>query len=164
MAKGFKSGGKDWEIGQSGNPKGRAVGHMKELREVRQLKKMNRLEFEKKLQIYIQKDLVELKNIMLDLKNANAQTNPDRSKLVSALDMIIIKVIITAFERGDASKLNFLIDHICGKIPEKIVEETQKTIKLKYNLNRNDDIEDAIEVKKPKTIRRIGGAKNGNEN
>ena len=108
MAKGRKTGGRNWKPGQSGNPKGR----MPIPEDLRQIQKFSRTVIELILNKYMQTPTIELKR-MLD--------NPDK---IPAMELMVIQVLVKGIEKGDERRLGFLFDRVIGKPKEVIKHET----------------------------------------
>lgn len=103
MAKGRKTGGRDFKPGQSGNPSGRP-----ELpAEIKGARVLNKLELELVLTKYLRCSVSDLRE------------NKDNQEL-SSLDQIAINIILKAIDYGDPIRLNFLLDRLIGKVPQKI--------------------------------------------
>lgn len=103
MATGFKTGGRNFKKGQSGNPNGRP-GLPKELREAM---KMTKKEFSELMIKYLQSTHAELKN---SLENSQTKT----------LDKIVISIILNAIKNGDEKRLDFLMTRIVGKAKSEV--------------------------------------------
>lgn len=103
MAKGKKTGGRDFKKGESGNPNGRP--HEKP--EVRALKRLTKSRFEDVAHRYINSTVDELQDKF-------------RDPSTPALDLILIKVLIDAANKGDIGKLNFFLERLIGKITERV--------------------------------------------
>jgi hypothetical protein len=104
MAKGKKTGGKDFKPGETGNPNGRPPVPA-DLREARSL---NKVELERILNKYVFLPLAEIK---AELERPGTP----------ALEVIIGKVIAEAIRHGDERRLAFLLERLVG--PVKRVHE-----------------------------------------
>lgn len=100
---GRKTGGRNWEPGQSGNPNGRP----KTPDDLKKALRMTKIEFQELLVKYLSFSLADLK-----AANENANT--------TALDRIVISVITNAIKKGDQQRLDFLMNRIIGKVKEEI--------------------------------------------
>jgi hypothetical protein len=100
--KGKKTGGRDWQAGQSGNPNGR----VKFPPDVKKARTLNLVEATRALNKYIYMTREEL------LEAAN-------SPETVALDLMIIRVIVESGKTGDHHRLGFLFDRLIGKVTEK---------------------------------------------
>lgn len=113
MAKGIKTGGKNFEPGNPGGP-----GAPKIPEEIKQARKLNRLEFERVLNKYIHMQLGALRKIIED------PTTP-------VLDGVVCKILVKGFNEGDPRRLEFVIDRLIGKVkeyePEKQDAESTKS-------------------------------------
>ncbi len=101
MAKGKKTGGRDFQPGNSGGP-----GQPKIPEEIREARKLNRLEFERILNKYIYVQLGDLHKIIKD------PTTP-------VIDGVVCKILVKGFNDGDPRRLEFVIDRLIGKIKEQ---------------------------------------------
>lgn len=106
MAKGIKTGGRDFQAGQSGNPAGRP--RLDE--ETKQARALNRRALEILLNKYIYCSPAFLDSAIKD-------------KSLPAIDHMVIAIIRKAFDTGDYVRLNFIIEQICGKLPSKPPED-----------------------------------------
>lgn len=125
MAKGKKTGGRDWKPGQSGNPAGRA----KLPAWMRESRSMNKEKFHGLLNEYIHRPATELVEIMKD------PTTP-------TLELMVIKVVMEAIKHGDEKKLGFLLDRLIGKVREEVHVSGQMSVldlAKKYADQENDD-------------------------
>jgi len=106
MAKGKKTGGRDWKPGESGNPSGRPPlpEHLKGV------KKMNKHQFESILNKYIHLSLNELIEL---LKGGD----------LPAIEAMVVKVLTEAVRKGDEKRLNFVLDRLIGKVQENFKVE-----------------------------------------
>lgn len=109
MAKGVKTGGRDFKPGQSGNPNGRPP--LPE--EVRIARSLNKAEFERIVNEYIHMSLVEIQ---------------DRAKdpSTSALEVIIAKIVAEAIKRGDERRLGFILDRLIGPVPKNVQLDSEE--------------------------------------
>lgn len=96
-----KTGGKDWEPGQSGNPRGRP----RVPKELKGIKALSPNLLGKLITKYGGMDRDKLR-----LKAADPRT--------PALDLMIISIITKAIKDGDYTRLNFLLDRTIGKVKE----------------------------------------------
>jgi len=112
MIKRKKTGGRDFVKGKSGNPKGRpkTPEHMKKA------KQMDKLKFQAILQKYIHCNIAELKGIIEKSKNIKSE--------VTALELVVIKVLFESIRKGDEKRLGFILDRLIGKVKEEIRVET----------------------------------------
>lgn len=100
MATGKKTGGRDFKKGNPGRPKGSVVVP-KEIRE------MNRREVEQLISKYFKMSREKLAKVA-----ANKKT--------PTIDLMIIKIITTAINKGDQTRLNFLLDRTIGKVKDSV--------------------------------------------
>lgn len=113
MAKGRKTGGRDWKPGmeQSAGPGRPAVTP-----QLKQLKKLN------------QESLAKILN---ELAHASIQELAAMSKEThrSVFEMIIISILKKAYEQGDQQRVNFILDRLIGKVKDQ-VEHTGDGFKI----------------------------------
>ena len=122
MAKGKKTGGKDWETGESGNPKGRGVYPQ----QLRDLRAMNRT-----MLISVVSEMIHMTEDDLDFV-IDAEDAP-------ALHKMIAKVIKAAISRGDHYRTNFIFEQEFGKLKE--------VVELEGKMNLHSAIMDFIKNK-----------------
>lgn len=103
MAKGFKSGGKDFEKGVSGNPKG-TPGLPAEVRKVR---KLTHEEISQMGTMLLEQDINQIIKISEDL------TQP-------VLRVWIARMIRKGIATKDTAYFNAVLDRIAGRIPTKM--------------------------------------------
>ena len=127
MAKGNKTGGKDFEPGRSGNPNGRPR-LPEDLREARAL---NKTEFERILNLGIHLTAEELKNRL-------------EAKGTPTIELMVLKIIAAAVNRGDEKRLGFILDRLIGPVP--------KSVDLSANENSGFKIVIDNYIAKPKEI------------
>jgi hypothetical protein len=100
---GGKPRGGRFQPGQSGNPGGRP----KIREELRDMKRLNQERFLLIVTEFLSKTKNELRRAVND---------PDSS----ALEMMLASLMEKAIERGDPTRVNFLLDRTIGKVPDKI--------------------------------------------
>jgi len=105
MAIGKKTGGRNFKPGETGNPNGRPPVPY----EIRELRKHNRLEVEETFSKYLRMTAKELEEAA-------------KSPYTSALDGMVIAVIMKAVQNGDQWRLNFLLDRVIGKVPDRVAD------------------------------------------
>ena len=98
MAKGKKTGGKNFQAGKSGNPLGAAV-HNPEVKAIRRL---------------TQADVADIGSLILE-GNVEKLKEVQMDPTTTVLRVWICSVAIKAINRGDAQALNALLDRIVGK-------------------------------------------------
>lgn len=105
MAIGKKTGGRDFKKGERANPNGRPPVP----EEIRELRKMNRLEVEQTFSKYMYMTRAEIKAALKrrDLPN---------------IDVMVIKVMEKAIKNGDQWRFNFLLDRTIGKVPDRVAD------------------------------------------
>lgn len=100
MARGKKTGGKDWKPGQSGNPK----GPPKVPPEVREARKFNKQVVSTALERVLSMNEAELKKFMMN-------------KSQPVIERALAKVLYKAMTQANLSNINFLLDRTIGKVP-----------------------------------------------
>lgn len=106
MAKGKKTGGKDFGNGNRANPIG-AGAHNKDLKRVRRL---------------TQQEVSELGTLILD-HNLAELTAIAKDPYACVLKVWFASIAVKAISRGDANALNAILDRIVGK-PKEHIEVT----------------------------------------
>lgn len=104
MAPGKKSGGKNFQPGQSGNPAGRPATVSEELREA---KKLLRDQFE------------------LTVIECAKLTFPELDKLIQdpttpALKLMVASVMVKGVSLGDPGRMSFFLDRLVGPVPKAV--------------------------------------------
>lgn len=102
MAKGKKTGGKDFTPGASGNPSGRPPTPP----DVKEAQRLTRAQFIAVASKYIGKTKSEI------VQAANDPSTP-------ALEIMMASVISKAITQGDHARLNFILDRLIGKVVDK---------------------------------------------
>lgn len=103
MAKGKKTGGRDFKKGQSGNPKGPAP--LPE--DIKEARKITQIEFERLANKY-------LSARKEDIAKASADPN------TPVLELIISSIIHKAVVEGDERRLDFLLTRLIGKVVQPV--------------------------------------------
>lgn len=103
MAKGKKTGGRDFLPGQSGNPNGQP----KVPQEIKDARQLTKLELERLLNKYM---------VMTKDEVQEALKNP----ATPALELMIGSIVAKAVSGGDDKRLNFLLERMIGKVKEKV--------------------------------------------
>lgn len=98
MAKGFKTGGRDWKPGETGHQLPS---------DLRRARRLNKVEFERIANKY----MYSTKDDIL-----KAMNDPN----VPAVEVAVCKVIVEAAKHGDTKRLSFLFDRLLGKPKETI--------------------------------------------
>lgn len=109
MAKGQKTGGRNWKPGQSGNPKG-GVGLPKDIREAR---KLGQIELERLVNKYLYGSKAALQEA-----KANSET--------PMIELMIASIVEAAAEKGDQLRLEFILNRIIGKVKDQLEVSTPK--------------------------------------
>ena len=103
MAKGKKTGGRDFKPGQSGNPLGPPVLPP----EVKEARKLTRIEFERIASQYMQMTKEEITKKLQDPKS-------------TTLELIVMTIIHKAVKDGDQHRLDFLLNRLIGKVKDEV--------------------------------------------
>lgn len=103
MARGKKSGGKDFTPGISGNPTGR-MPLPPELKEVRRL---NKTEFERIANKYLWSTIAQI---------TEAMASPE----IPAFERVIVSILFKAIDEGDHAKAEWFAMRLLGKVTEKL--------------------------------------------
>lgn len=111
MGLGKKTGGRDFQPGQSGNPAGR----VKLPPEIKEARKYNKLEVERILSDYMDKSPAEI-----DLA-LNRQDLP-------AIEIIVAKIVHQAMKRGDQFRFDFLLNRLIGKVKDQVEHSGRVTL------------------------------------
>lgn len=101
MAKGKKTGGRDFKPGWAGGP-----GRPPTPEDLKLSRLQNRLEFERILHKYA-------------FMNATEINEAVRSKEKPMLELIVGQILSKAFNEGDPRRLEFLLDRMIGKVPSE---------------------------------------------
>ena len=102
MAKGLKTGGKNFVKGQPGGPGRTALPP--DLKEARALRT---IEFEQIIYKYLDCSLDQLQERIKD-------------KSTPAKELIVIKMLELGLKNGDLPRVNFLLERTIGRVPDKI--------------------------------------------
>lgn len=103
MAKGKKTGGRDFVPGKSGNPKGLPPIPA----DVKEARKLNQIEFERIVNKFLYMTREEVS------KYAQAPGTP-------TLELLIASILSKAVTQGDQSRLNFVLDRLIGKVADRV--------------------------------------------
>lgn len=107
MAKGKKTGGRDFKPGQSGNLNG-GPGLPKDIRDAR---KLGQVELERTINRLIYLTGSELAALIAE-------------PLTPMFDKIIAQILQQAADKGDQARLEFVLARTLGKIPDKLEVKT----------------------------------------
>ena len=132
MARGKKTGGKNWQPGQSGNPKG-YKGFPKDLKEAR---KLNQAELERLVNKYLYFSQEEM--------DAHV-SQPD----TPMIEHMVASIISLASTKGDQLRLDFILNRLIGKVkdqveltlPKPFIVEKRDGTKLAMGIQEPDDRE-----------------------
>lgn len=100
MAKGFKTGGRNFEKGNPGGP-GRPN------RKITEIRKINKYVIDELLHKYSYMPFSELPAVVKD-------------KETNALEALIASVYFHGVKNGDQLRLNFLLDRLIGKVKDEV--------------------------------------------
>jgi hypothetical protein len=104
MAKGKKTGGRNFQVGNKANPHGRPAIAGDELREAK-------IAFRNRFESYI----VELSSMSFEELNA-VMKDPQ----TPALKLMIVSVILKGASLGDPGRMTFLLDRLVGSVPKAV--------------------------------------------
>lgn len=122
MARGFKTGGKDFEKGNKFGKLG--GGRPPTPDDVKEAKNLNRTKMIRILNKFLDWPLNDLVTFVQD------KNNP-------VLEVLVARVLVEGIKKGDQTRLNFLLDRTVGKVVEKF--------EFDGNLNLNSAIVALIE-------------------
>lgn len=100
-----KTGGRDWQPGQSGNPTGKGAGEIKGF-----IKDLGRLNLKRALNIFN-----DICNLTFDELKAKIS-----DPTATVIELMIMKVAAEAIRTGDHTRMNAIMDRLIGKITDKI--------------------------------------------
>jgi hypothetical protein len=103
MAKGRKTGGRNWQKGETGNPKGAP----KTPEDVKALRRLNGPEFDRVANKFLFLTKAEIVRILNDAATPS-------------LELIVASVIHKAIIEGDAKRLEYLLMRVIGKVAQPI--------------------------------------------
>jgi hypothetical protein len=112
MAKGKKTGGKDFKPGHG-------VGRPTSPPEIKAAAKLSMDEARAKLTEYLKLSMPELEAAM-----------KDRTK--EAMDLWIIRIVLLGIKNGDHIRLNFMFDRLIGKVTEKVEVKKLTPVIIEY--------------------------------
>ncbi len=113
MAKGTKTGGRDFQNGNPGGP-----GRPKVPEEMKSARKLNRLEFERILNKYIHLNRLEINEVI-------------KSAELPMIEMIVAKILAFAFNEGDQKRTEFVLDRLIGRVKdaEPVDDRTKEDVR-----------------------------------
>lgn len=100
MAKGKKTGGKDFKPGHN-------IGRPKQPEDVREASNLSIVEARATLSKYLKLTLTELEEAM-------------KSRSIPSMDVWIARIVLLGLKNGDYQRLNFMFDRLIGKVTEKV--------------------------------------------
>lgn len=106
MAHGRKTGGRNFQKGQSGNPKGM---NSKGITEARKLNKALVTELLNKFINMPTCDLVDF-----------VRRNTKEQGSDPTIETLVASILIKAINEGDQARLNFILDRLIGKVTDKV--------------------------------------------
>lgn len=118
MAKGKKTGGRDWVPGQVTNPLGGGA-HNKDLNKIRHMTKHEVSEIGA---LILSQDLEALQAIVNESSaKSGGKPNPNyQPRKHSVLKVWFASIAVKAIQKGDPLALNAILNRIVGKVPEEI--------------------------------------------
>ncbi len=102
MAKGKKTGGRNFEKGHSRNK-----GIETLTSEDKAAREITRVVFRRIIEKYLDFNLSQLQDTLKDPKT-------------TALDLIVVKIMAMSINSGDQHRMEFLLNHLLGKLPDKL--------------------------------------------
>lgn len=103
MARGKKTGGRDFKPGESGNPAGQTPLPA----DIKEARKLNKQEIERVLNKFLHLPLEELAAFVQDKRSP-------------VLESLVARILLEAIKRGDQVRLEWVFQRLVGKIEEKI--------------------------------------------
>lgn len=100
-----KTGGSDWQPGQTGNPRAKDSGEIKQI-----VKDLGRLNLKRALNIF--NDICNLTANELQIKMRDPET--------TVIELMVLRMAAEAIKTGDHMKFNTIVDRLIGKISDKI--------------------------------------------
>jgi len=117
MAKGKKTGGRDFQAGNPGGP-----GQPKIPEEVKAARKLNRIELERIINKYLYMPGTELRKL---LEEATKGQNE-----MPMIEAMIAKIMLAGFSEGDQRRLEFILDRLVGKVKDQVEVNGTEGIKV----------------------------------
>jgi hypothetical protein len=130
MAKGKKTGGRDWLPGERGGP-----GRPPVDKKIRELKKINREFVEQSFSRFFSMDQPQIE-AMLEAKTCNV------------FEATLAAIFLKAIKEGDPSRLNFLLERVVGKVPT--------LSEVKDTTERKDALKEVPEAKVIELLKAVG--------
>ncbi len=112
MAKGKKTGGKNFEAGHE-------VRRPASPPEVRQLGLLTKAEALKCLSKFLKYNIEELEVLLKDKK-------------MSAMDHWAGRIVLNGIKNGDSVRLNFMLDRLIGKVTDKVEHSLPRPLVIEY--------------------------------
>ena len=109
IAKGKKTGGKNFKPGVSGNP----AGSLPLPEDIKKARKLNQKELERSVNKFLYMNAAEIKESAAD-------------KECSMFDRIVGSIITAAVEKSDHTRLEFILNRMIGKVQDKLEVTTPK--------------------------------------
>ena len=103
MAKGVKTGGRDFKPGETGNPNGAP----KIPEEIKEARRLNKLQVEEILNKFLDWPLQ-------DLVNFTANKNSP------VLEVLVARILLEGIKKGDQFRLEFIFQRLVGKVKDEI--------------------------------------------
>lgn len=121
IAKGKKTGGKDFEPGKPGGP-----GRPPDSPQMKEFKKLTKVEFINVVNKYLGMTKEEIKQIQVDPNS-------------TMLELLVASIIVKGFNQGDASRLQFFLDRTIGPIKTKIEHSGPEDGPIKIDENLSEE-------------------------
>lgn len=116
MAKGKKTGGRNFKKGEVSNP----LGRPKVDPAIREIRNYNKAEIERLFNEFMNVTLSELVAIL-------------RDKSRTVIELMVAKVISESIRRGDQVRFNFLLDRMVGKVVDRMDASFNSTLEALIN-------------------------------
>lgn len=129
MAKGRKTGGRDFPPGVSGNPKG-GPGLPQDLKNAR---KLNQVEIERICNRYLYANSEELMLAFADPQ-------------LPAIEKIVISILLTALDEADQARIEWVFQRVLGKVKDQLEVTTPQPFVI--HRRSGDQVLVGAEVKK----------------
>jgi hypothetical protein len=137
MAKGRKTGGKDFEPGKSGNPAGRPP--LPE--DVRLAKNINQRQFE-----LIMNDVLFLTKEELQVRYSDPKT--------PAVERMLVQLVRSAAWGGDPRRVDFILSRLIGKVETKVkAGEVEKPVERRPEDMTDEELEEQAQALAEKLLR-----------
>ena len=128
MAKGKKTGGRNFVKGQSGN----LNGQPKIPKEVKEIRRLTTADYVLTVNKFLYADISEIKSYM---------NNPK----ATALELMVAKVVVKSIESGDQTRLQFLLDRLIGPVKQKVEHTGENGSAISLQHQSSEQIEREVD-------------------